>query len=134
MEKNKRKIKVLIAKPGLDGHDRGAKVLAYGLRDKGMEVIYLGIRNTAERIVRASMQEDVDVVGLSSLAGGHMYHFTKVTELLAKEGMDDVLVIGGGIIPSEDIPLLNEKGVRAVFGPGSLIKDVADFIRENVNP
>ena len=132
MEKGKRTIRVLIAKPGLDGHDRGAKVLAYGLRDEGMEVIYLGIRTTAESIVQASMQEHVDVVALSSLSGGHMYHFPKVTELLAEKGMEDVLVIGGGIIPGEDISLLKEKGIRAVFGPGTLVEEVARFIRENV--
>ena len=132
MDKGKRTIRVLMAKPGLDGHDRGAKVLAYGLRDEGMEVIYLGIRTTADSIVHTCVQEDVDVVALSSLSGGHMYHFPKVTELLAEKGVEDVLVIGGGIIPKEDIPLLKEKGIRAVFGPGTLVEEVARFIRENV--
>jgi methylmalonyl-CoA mutase, C-terminal domain len=132
MKEAKRPIRVLVAKPGLDGHDRGAKVLTLGLRDEGMEVIYTGIRETAESIVRTSIQEDVDVVGLSSLSGAHMYHFTRVAEMLAEKGMGKVLVIGGGVIPEEDIPLLKEKGVRGVFGPGTSIEEIANFIREHV--
>jgi methylmalonyl-CoA mutase C-terminal domain/subunit len=132
MKETKRSIRVLIAKPGLDGHDRGAKVLTLGLRDEGMEVIYTGIRQTAESIVQASIQEYVDVVALSSLSGGHMYHFPRVAEMLGEKGMDKVLIIGGGIIPEEDIPLLKEKGISAVFGPGTQIEEVAKFIRENV--
>ena len=132
MAEKKRRIRVLIAKPGLDGHDRGAKVLTLGLRDEGMEVIYAGIRQTAESIVQTCIQEYVDVVGLSSLSAGHMYHFPRVAELLAEKGMDKVLVIGGGIIPEEDISLLKEKGLRAVFGPGTPVDEVAKFIRENV--
>lgn len=126
----KRPIRVLVAKPGLDGHDRGAKVLTLGLRDEGMEVIYTGIRQTAAGIVNTAVQEDVDVVALSSMTGGHLHHFSKVRYLLAQEGMNDVLLIGGGIIPDEDIDLLKEKGVQAVFGPGTAIEDVAAFIRE----
>jgi methylmalonyl-CoA mutase, C-terminal domain len=132
MEQMKRRIRVLIAKPGLDGHDRGAKVLTLGLRDEGMEVIYTGIRETAESIVQTCIQEYADVIALSSLSGGHMYHFPKVAEMLAEKGMDKVLIIGGGIIPQEDIQLLKEKGISAVFGPGTQIEEVAEFIRENV--
>ena len=132
MKETKQRIRVLIAKPGLDGHDRGAKVLTLGLRDEGMEVIYTGIRETAEGIVQSAIQEYVDVVALSSLSGGHMYHFPKVAEMLAEKGMDNVLIIGGGIIPQEDIPLLKEKGISAVFGPGTQVEEVAKFIRENV--
>ena len=132
MKEKERPIRVLIAKPGLDGHDRGAKVLTLGLRDEGMEVIYTGIRETAEGIVQACIQEYVDVVALSSLSGGHMYHFPKVAEMLSEKGMDQILIIGGGIIPQEDIPLLKEKGISAVFGPGTQIEEVAKFIRENV--
>jgi methylmalonyl-CoA mutase C-terminal domain/subunit len=128
----KRPIRVLIAKPGLDGHDRGAKVLALGLREEGMEVIYTGIRQTAASIVVTAVQENVDVVALSSLAASHLHHFPKVCSLLADAGMGDVTVIGGGIIPEEDIEELKEKGVQAVFGPGTAIEDVATFIRERI--
>lgn len=125
-------IKVLIAKPGLDGHDRGAKVIALGLRDEGMEVIYTGLRQTPEKIVRAAMQEDVDVVGLSCLSGAHKYLFPEVVRLLKENGMDNVLVIGGGIIPDEDVPFLKENGISAIFGPGTSLKEIASYIRENV--
>ena len=128
---SKRKIRVLIAKPGLDGHDRGVNILVLGLRDEGMEVIYTGIRQTPESIAQAAVQEDVDVVGLSSLSGAHKYLFPRVVELLREKGATDRLVIGGGIIPKEDIPFLNEKGITAIFGPGTSIKEVADFINEH---
>jgi len=132
MRDQKRPLRILLGKPGLDGHDRGAKALALGLRDEGMEVIYTGIRITAEAIVQAAMQEDVDVIGLSSLSGSHLYHFPRVTELLAENGMGEVLIIGGGIIPKEDTAILQEKGIKAIFGPGSSIEEIADFIRKNV--
>ena len=128
---SKRKIRVLIAKPGLDGHDRGVNILVLGLRDEGMEVIYTGIRQTPESIAQAAVQEDVDVVGLSSLSGAHKYLFPRVVELLREKGATDRLVIGGGIIPKEDIPFLTERGIRAIFGPGTSIKEVADYINEN---
>ena len=127
-----KKIKVLIAKPGLDGHDRGAKVITLALRDEGMEVIYTGIRQTPEKIVKTAMQEDVDVVGLSCHSAAHNTLFPEVTRLLREKGMSDVLVIGGGIIPDEDIQFLKEQGISAIFGPGSPIKKIADFIRVNV--
>lgn len=127
-----RRIRVLIAKPGLDGHDRGAKVVALGLRDAGFEVIYTGLRQTPEKIVRTAIQEDVQVVGLSCLSGAHKALFPKVVSLLRENGRDDVLVIGGGIIPKEDIPFLQERGVHAVFAPGTLISQIAEYIRENV--
>jgi methylmalonyl-CoA mutase C-terminal domain/subunit len=125
-------IRVLIAKPGLDGHDRGAKVIALGLRDEGMEVIYSGLRQTPEKIVQAAEQEDVSVVGLSCLSGAHKYLFPRVVELLREKDMGDVLVIGGGIVPEEDIRLLKEKGVSEIFRPGTFVKDIADYIRKNV--
>ncbi len=129
-----KRIRVLVAKPGLDGHDRGAKVLALGLRDEGMETIYTGLRQTPEKIVQAAVQEDVDVIGLSCLSGAHKYLFPRVVELLKEKRMEDVLVIGGGIIPEEDIPFLKEKGVTEIFGPGTLIKEIADYIRQNAKP
>jgi methylmalonyl-CoA mutase, C-terminal domain len=127
-----RPIKVLIAKPGLDGHDRGAKVLARGLRDEGFEVIYTGLRQTPEMIVSAALQEDVDVVGLSILSGAHMTLLPRICEGLRAEGLDDVLVTAGGIIPDDDIPALHEAGVSRVFGPGTTIREVADYIRGHV--
>jgi methylmalonyl-CoA mutase C-terminal domain/subunit len=127
-----RLIRVLIAKPGLDGHDRGAKVLTLGLRDEGMEVIYTGLRQTPEKIVQAALQEDVDVVGLSCLSGAHMSLFPRVVNLLRERGKGDVLVIGGGIIPEEDIPKLKEKGISAIFGSGTPIEEIAQFIRKHV--
>ena len=129
---SKRPIKVLIAKPGLDGHDRGAKVLTMGLRDEGMEIIYTGLRQTPEMIAQAAVQEQPDVVGLSNLSGAHLYLFPEVVNELRKRGMGDVMVIGGGKIPNEDIPFLLEKGVTAIFGPGTPIKQVADYIRSKV--
>jgi methylmalonyl-CoA mutase C-terminal domain/subunit len=128
----KRKIRVLIAKPGLDGHDRGAKVIARALRDAGMEVIYTGLRQTPDMIAEAALQEDVDVVGLSVLSGAHMSLLPRVAELLREAGLEDVLVIGGGIIPDEDVPLLKEAGVLGVFGPGARTGDIVQFIQEHV--
>ena len=127
-----RPIKVLIAKPGLDGHDRGAKVLARGLRDEGFEVIYTGLRQTPEMVVSAALQEDVDVVGLSILSGAHMTLLPKICAGLREKGMDDVLVTAGGIIPDDDIAALEQAGVSRVFGPGTTIREVADFIRTSV--
>ena len=127
-----RPIKVLIAKPGLDGHDRGAKVLARGLRDEGFEVVYTGLRQTPEMVVSAALQEDVDVVGLSILSGAHMTLLPKICAGLRERGMDDVLVTAGGIIPDVDVPALKEAGVSAVFGPGTTIREVAEYIRGNV--
>lgn len=132
MPPTKKKIRVLMAKPGLDGHDRGAKVLVLGLRDEGFEVVYTGMRQSPEMIVQAALQEDADVVGLSCLAGGHRYFFPRVVELLKEKGMDDVLVLGGGIISDEDIPFLKEKGVANCWGPGTFISEIADYIRQNV--
>jgi methylmalonyl-CoA mutase C-terminal domain/subunit len=128
-----KKIRVLVAKPGLDGHDRGAKVIARALRDAGMEVVYTGIRQTPEMIAEAALQEDVDVVGMSILSGAHMALFPKVMELLRGYGMDDVLIVAGGIIPDEDVPALNEMGIRGIFGPGTPTDKIVEFIRENVS-
>jgi len=122
------KIRVLVAKPGLDGHDRGAKVGVRGLRDVGMEVIYLGLRVSPEQIVEAAIQEDVDVVGLSCLSGAHMSLFPKTMELLRNKGPKDILVVAGGIIPEKDIPQLKEAGIAEVFGPGTSIDTIAKFI------
>jgi len=127
-----RKIRVLVAKPGLDGHDRGAKVIARALRDDGMEVIYTGLRQTPEQIVQAAMQEDVDVIAMSLLSGAHNHLFPRVTELLAEKGIGDVLVIGGGVIPEDDYEFLKSKGIAAVFGPGTPTKTTIDFIRNNL--
>ena len=129
-----RPLKVLIAKPGLDGHDRGAKVLARGLRDEGFEVVYTGLRQTPEMIATAALQEDVDVVGLSILSGAHMTLVPRVTKLLSERGMDDVLVTVGGIIPDVDAPALKAAGVAAIFGPGTTIAEVATFLRANARP
>ena len=123
------RIRVLIAKPGLDGHDRGAKVVARALRDAGMEVIYTGLRQTPEEIVRAAVQEDVDAVGLSILSGAHQHLFSQVIELLRQNGAEDILVFGGGIIPTEDIPALHEMGVTALFQPGTSTSDIVQFLR-----
>jgi methylmalonyl-CoA mutase C-terminal domain/subunit len=128
----KKKIRVLAAKPGLDGHDRGIKVICYALRDAGMEVIYTGLRQTPEQIVQAAIQEDVDVIAMSVLSGAHDYLFPRVMELLREAGARDVLVIGGGIIPEEDIPRLKEAGIKAIFGPGTPTTETVRFIEENV--
>jgi len=123
-----RKIRVLVAKPGLDGHDRGAKVVARGLRDAGMEVIYLGLRLTPEQIAEAAIQEDVDVVGLSCLSGAHMALFPKTVRLIREKSSKDILVIGGGIIPQKDIPKLEKAGIARIFGPGTPLEEIAKFI------
>jgi methylmalonyl-CoA mutase C-terminal domain/subunit len=127
--KAEKKIRVLVAKPGLDGHDRGAKVIAAALRDAGMEVIYSGLHQTPEMIVETAIQEDVDVVGLSTLSGAHMTIFRKVKELLRSRGADNIVLTGGGIIPEEDRQQLLESGVAALFGPGSTTKEIIAFIR-----
>jgi methylmalonyl-CoA mutase C-terminal domain/subunit len=127
-----RKIRVLIAKPGLDGHDRGVKVVARGLRDAGMEVIYLGLRLTPEQIAEAAIQEDVDVVGLDCLSGAHMALFPKTVQLIREKGGNDILVIGGGIIPKKDIPKLKEAGITQIFGPGTSLDEIVQFIETNL--
>jgi methylmalonyl-CoA mutase C-terminal domain/subunit len=129
---SEKRIRVLVAKPGLDGHDRGAKVVARALRDAGMEVIYTGLRQTPEMIVEAALQEDVDVVGLSVLSGAHMTWVPKVTALLKERGAEDILVVVGGIIPGEDVPALEAAGVAGVFGPGTSTDEIARFIRGRV--
>ena len=126
------KIRVLVAKPGLDGHDRGAKVVARALRDAGFEVIYTGLRQTPEQITEAALQEDVDVIALSILSGAHPHLFPKVVELVRGKGMTDTLIIGGGVIPETDIPALKEAGIAAVFTPGTPTGDIVDFIDEHV--
>jgi len=127
-----KKIRVLVAKPGLDGHDRGAKVVARGLRDAGFEVIYLGLRLTPEQIAESAIQEDADVVGLSCLSGAHMALFPTTVKLIREKGGKDVLVVGGGIIPREDVPKLTAAGVTQLFGPGTPLEDIANFIRAKV--
>lgn len=127
-----RPIKVLLAKGGLDGHDRGIKVISQGLSEEGMEVIYIGLRQTPEKIVTTALEEGVDVIGLSSLSGGHNVFFSEVAKLAREEGMDNVLIIGGGIIPEEDVQFLKERGTRRIFGPGTPIREIADYIRNNV--
>ena len=127
-----RKIRVLAAKPGLDGHDRGIKVICAALRDAGMEVIYTGLRQTPEQIVSAAMQEDVDVIAMSCLSGAHEYLFPRVTELLKEKGADDVLVLGGGIIPEEDVPSLKAAGIADIFTPGATTGDIIKFIKEHI--
>jgi methylmalonyl-CoA mutase C-terminal domain/subunit len=126
------KIRVIIAKPGLDGHDRGAKVIARALRDAGMEVIYTGLRQSPEQIVSAALQEDADVIGLSILSGAHNHICPRVMELLKSQGMDDVLVVVGGIIPDVDIPVLKGIGVKGIFLPGTPMQEIVDFIKGNV--
>ncbi len=125
-------IKVLIAKPGLDGHNRGARIMTLGLRDEGMDVVYTGLRRTPEQIVEQAMEKKVDVIGLSILSGAHNTLLPRVAELAKKKGLGDTLIVAGGSIPEEDIPFLKEKGIGAVFGSGSSIKEIADYIRQNV--
>ena len=127
-----KKIRVLVAKPGLDGHDRGAKVIARALRDAGMEVIYTGLRQTPEKIASAVVQEDVDALLMSILSGAHDYLFPRVMELLKEKGVKDLLVLGGGVIPEEDIPALKKVGVKDVFGPGTSTENIVKYVQENV--
>ena len=127
-----KKIRVLVAKPGLDGHDRGAKIVARALRDAGMEVIYTGLRQTPEMIVRAALDEGVHCIGLSILSGAHNALFPKVMELLRAEGVEDILVVGGGIIPEDDVPELKKAGVSEIFGPGTPLDKIVEYIRTNV--
>ncbi len=129
-----RKIRILIGKPGLDGHDRGAKIIARGLRDAGFEVVYTGLHQTPEMIASAALQEDVDAVGLSVLSGAHNHVFPEVRRLLDAQGMTDVILFGGGIIPRDDIPALQSSGVKAVFTPGASTQQVIEFIKGNVRP
>jgi methylmalonyl-CoA mutase C-terminal domain/subunit len=126
------KIRVVVAKPGLDGHDRGAKVIARAFRDAGFEVIYTGLRQTPEQIVHAALQEDADVVGLSVLSGAHMTLCPRITELMKKEGLDDVMVVVGGIIPDQDIQKLKKCGVAEIFQPGASTQDIVSYVRQNV--
>jgi len=129
-----RKVRILIAKPGLDGHDRGAKVVARALRDAGFEVIYTGLHQSPEQIVATAIQEDVDAIGLSNLSGAHLYLFPRVVELLRERGAGDVVVFGGGIIPDDDIPKLKEAGVKEIFTPGTLMEDIIKWVKENIKP
>ena len=131
---NERKIRVLVAKPGLDGHDRGAKIIARALRDAGMEVIYTGLRQTPEMIASAALQEDVDAVGISILSGAHNTLCPRIVNLLHENGMDDTLILVGGIVPQEDIDVLKKNGVSEVFVPGTSTEDIVTFIRANVRP
>ncbi len=133
MSTREKKIRVLIAKPGLDSHDRGAKIVARALRDAGMEVIYTGLRQTPEQIAETALQEDVDVIGLSILSGAHMTLFPKVMQLLKKKGMTDVKVFAGGIIPEEDIPALKKVGIKEVFGPGTPTTTLIEYVRNSVS-
>ena len=129
-----RKLRILVAKPGLDGHDRGAKIIARALRDAGMEVIYTGLHQTPEMIVSAAIQEDVDAIGMSIMSGAHMTLFPAVIDLLKKEGANEIRVFGGGIIPDDDIPRLKDLGVTAIFTPGSSTQDIVQWIRQNIQP
>ncbi|HOG07517.1 MAG: cobalamin B12-binding domain-containing protein [Syntrophales bacterium] len=129
-----RKIRIMVAKPGLDGHDRGARVLARCFRDAGFEVIYTGCHQTPEQIAAAAVQEDVDLVGLSCLSGAHRYLFPRVVELLREQGASDITVIGGGIIPEQDFSLLKDAGLKAIFTPGATLEEIVAWVRENVGP
>jgi len=130
----KRKIRILVAKPGLDGHDRGAKIIARGFRDAGFEVIYTGLHQSPEQIVEAAIQEDVDVIGLSSLAGAHNHLFREVLRLLKERGAGDIPVFGGGIIPDEDIPGLKADGILEIFTPGTRVEDVVTWVEQHIHP
>jgi methylmalonyl-CoA mutase C-terminal domain/subunit len=129
-----RRIRILVAKPGLDGHDRGARVIARAFRDGGFEVVYTGLHQTPEQIVAAALQEDVDLIGLSILSGAHMTLFKRVLELLKDKGADDIMVIGGGIIPEEDVPKLKKLGIKAIFLPGTSLDDIVNWVKDNVKP
>lgn len=129
-----RKIRILVAKPGLDGHDRGARIIARAFRDAGFEVVYTGLHQTPEQIVSAAIQEDVDLIGLSTMAGAHMYLFQKAIDLLKAQGAEDIMVIGGGIIPEEDVGKLKAMGIREIFSPGTSLETIVDWVRQNVRP
>lgn len=129
-----RKIRILVGKPGLDGHDRGARIIARAFRDAGFEVVYTGLHQTPEQIVQAAIQEDVDLIGLSSLAGAHNYLFPQVLNLLKKKGAEDIVVIGGGIFPDEDIENLKRQGIREIFTPGTPLDQIIHWVRENIRP
>ncbi len=129
-----RKVKILIAKPGLDGHDRGAKVVARALRDAGFEVIYTGLHQSIDQIVQAALEEDVDAIGISILSGAHMYVFPTLMKKLKEAGLEDVVVFGGGIIPLDDIPKLKEVGVKEIFLPGTPLEEIIEWVRNNVKP
>ncbi|MCD6298703.1 MAG: cobalamin B12-binding domain-containing protein [Deltaproteobacteria bacterium] len=131
---NKRRLRVMVAKPGLDGHDRGARIIARAYRDAGFEVVYSGLHQTPEEIVEAAIQEDVDMIGLSSLAGAHKYLFPRTVELLHEKGADDIVVCGGGIIPEADIPPLKEAGIKEIFTPGTALDDIVKWVKANVKP
>ncbi len=134
MEEKERKIKILVAKPGLDGHDRGAKVVARALRDAGFEVIYTGLHQSLDQIVHAAIEEDVDAIGLSILSGAHMYIFPSLVKMLKEQGLEDIVVFGGGIIPTDDIPELENAGVKQIFLPGTPLEEIIEWVRENVKP
>jgi methylmalonyl-CoA mutase C-terminal domain/subunit len=131
---SQRRIRVMVAKPGLDGHDRGARVIARAFRDAGFEVVYTGLHQTPEEIVEAAIQEDVDMIGLSSLAGAHRFLFPRVMELLKERGVEDIVVCGGGIIPDDDIPKLKAMGVKEIFTPGTPLHKIVEWVKENVKP
>jgi methylmalonyl-CoA mutase C-terminal domain/subunit len=130
----KRKLRLMVAKPGLDGHDRGARIIARAFRDAGYEVVYTGLHQTPEEIVHAAIQEDVDMIGLSSLAGAHGYLFPRVVELLKENNAADIAVCGGGIIPEEDIPRMKKQGIRAIFTPGTPLTEIVQWVEDNVQP
>lgn len=130
----KRKTRIMVAKPGLDGHDRGARIIARAYRDAGFEVVYTGLHQTPEEIVEAAIQEDVDMIGLSSLAGAHRYLFPRTVELLKERGADDIVVCGGGIIPDDDIRRLKKAGIAEIFRPGTALDDIVKWVEENVKP
>ena len=132
--KRERRVRVMVAKPGLDGHDRGARIIARAYRDAGFEVVYTGLHQTPEEIVEAAIQEDVDMIGMSSLAGAHKYLFKAVVEMLKERDADDIVVCGGGIIPNDDIVMLKEAGVREIFTPGTTLDDIVKWVKANVTP
>lgn len=129
-----RKIRIMVAKPGLDGHDRGARIIARAYRDAGFEVVYTGLHQTPEEIVEAAIQEDVDMIGLSSLAGAHKYLFPRVMELLHEKGADDITVCGGGIFPDDDIETLKQVGIKEIFKPGSSLEEIVQWVKDNIKP
>lgn len=129
-----RRLRVMVAKPGLDGHDRGARVIARAFRDAGYEVVYTGLHQSPEEIVEAAIQEDVDLIGLSSLAGAHQYLFSRTVELLKEKGAEDIVVCGGGIIPEEDIPVLKKQGIKEIFTPGTPLEEIVRWVEKNVKP